>query len=107
MTAQDEIQKTTETRVVEGIRLSFEKLTYHIGVPYDTGTETLEVFIEASTLVALCEQGEWDSQLGGALLLDYHEGMALEQAGLAEQETRGGFHGTDEVRALCRRLGWY
>jgi hypothetical protein len=29
------------------------------------------------------------------LLLDYQEGLALERAGLAERETKGGYHRTD------------
>lgn len=59
-----------------------------------------DVFVTVSTLEKLADQGSWDSQFGKVLLLPPDEGLALEAAGLAEQETRGGYHGTDLLRKL-------
>lgn len=59
--------------------------------------ESGEVFVPLDTLYTLSEQDVWDSQFGSALLLGVHEGLALEQAGLAVQETRGGYHRSEEL----------
>lgn len=57
------------------------------------------VFVPFDTLYALYEQGHWDSQFGSALILnDPKEALALEALGFAEEETRGGYHGTDKLR---------
>jgi hypothetical protein len=53
------------------------------------------VFVPLDTLCELAEQDRWASQFGSVLLLDYQEGLALERAGLAERETKGGYHRTD------------
>lgn len=67
--------------------------------------ETGEVFIDEDTLLELSEQGLWDSQFGKVLLLnDPREGAALEEAGLAVQETKGGYHRTDALLKLLQRL---
>lgn len=58
------------------------------------------VFVTAVTLEELANQGEFESQFGSALLLGPAEGLALVAAGLAVQETRGGYHGTGLVRTL-------
>lgn len=56
-----------------------------------------EVFVTASDLYELSEQDTWDSQFGKVLLLGHFEGIALEQAGLAIRETRGGYHRSDTL----------
>lgn len=100
------ITKSTVTRVVEGVVLPYVRKPYRIGIGDPVADETGTVFVDASTLVELSEQDVYDSQFGSVLLLDSREGLALEQAGLAVQETRGGYHGTDAVKALVKRLGW-
>lgn len=44
----------------------------------------------------LAEQGPWDSQFVHALVFQFHKKLALVGAGWAEEETRGGVHGTVE-----------
>lgn len=73
--------------------------------PTGTVIESGEVFIPMRTLHAIAEQDVWDSQFGGALLLGYHEGMALEKAGLAVQETKGGYHRSEALLELLRAWG--
>lgn len=70
--------------------------------PKGTVLESGTVFIPDSVLYGVAEQGDYDSlsPFGTALLLGTHEGYALEQAGLAVQETRGGYHGTEKLRQL-------
>lgn len=104
------IEVTSETRVVHGIRLPWQRIektgpmTGHNGVvfyadapPKGTVLESGEVFVPFEVLEELAEQGEWDSQFGSAFLLGVHEGLALEQVGFAVQETRGGYHRTDAL----------
>lgn len=103
-----------ETRVIKGIRLPWERverygpqLNRHTNTmtdhpPKGTVLESGEVFIEMSTLYDLSEQDVWDSQFGSVLTLGYHEGMALEQAGLAVEETRGGFHRTERLMKFLK-----
>lgn len=106
---------TSETRTVRGIRLPWERIerygptTYPNGQvsddpPKGTVLESGEVFIDLDTLYQLAEQDVWDSQFAEALLLGYHEGLALEAAGLAAQETRGGFHRTDLLLAFIKSV---
>lgn len=62
-----------------------------------------EVFIPLGTLEELMEaENSWG--MGGSFQLGYHEGMALEQAGLATRETRGGFHSREEQKAALDEL---
>lgn len=99
---------TTQTRVIEGIVLPWQRVERTgpqrldngiiIGEdrpPKGTVVESGEVFIDINTLYDLSEQDRWDSQFGSACLLGPWEGLALVEAGLAEEETRGGFHRTD------------
>lgn len=66
----------------------------------DEGT----VFISESTLGELVEQERYASEFGSVLLLGMFEGVALEQAGLAERETKGGYHRTAALQQLMERL---
>lgn len=68
--------------------------------PKGTVLESGTVFVTESTLYEVAEQGTYDSQFGSALLLGPYEGPALVKAGLAVEETRGGYHGTDKLRRL-------
>lgn len=70
--------------------------------PKGTVLERGTVFIPETTLYELAEQGTYDSQFGSAFLLGVHEGYALAEAGLAVQETKGGYHGTDKLRRLLK-----
>lgn len=63
-----------------------------------------EVFVPLDTLYELAEQGIWDSQFGSAFLLGAYEGLALEAAGLAERETKGGYHRTDKLVEWLRTV---
>ncbi len=111
----DEIAVTARTIEQRGITLPWERWSYpavfkdgrnltperpHPSVLEDSG----EVFIPMDTLYELAEQDRWDSQFGSAFLLGAHEGLALEAAGLAERETRGGYHRTDALVALIEGL---
>lgn len=99
----DSVEKSVITRRVEGVWLPYvRKALVMTGRPEESGC----VFVDADTICEVAEQGVWDSQFGDALLLGALEGLALEQAGLAVQETRGGYHGTDECVALVKRMGW-
>jgi hypothetical protein len=61
-------------------------------------------FVPTGDLEELAEQGRWDSQSGQVLLLnDPVAAAALVAHGLAVQETRGGYHGTDRLRELLAR----
>ena len=99
-----------ETRVVRGIRLPWQRVerdgprTLPDGTIFGSdrptkGTvlESGEVFIPLADLQELAEQDQWDSQFGMTFLLGTYEGYALTAAGLAEQETRGGYHRTDAL----------
>lgn len=108
---------TSETRIVKGIVLPWQRversgpLTTSDGnthfedrPPKGTVLDSGEVFIELNTLYELAEQDRWDSQFGSALLLGSREGLALVEAGLAEEETRGGFHRTDLLLAFIESI---
>lgn len=102
---------TTRTIEVKGIVLPWEEverygsdLTYADGrqmyperKPTGTVVASGEVFISLDTLYELSEQDVWDSQFGSAYLLGHHEGLALEKAGLAVRETRGGYHRSETL----------
>jgi hypothetical protein len=101
-------QVTTRTVEEKGIVLPWERWSYpavfrdgvnltperkHPSVIEDSG----EVFVPMNTIYELAEQDRWDSQFGSAFLLGPDEGLALEAAGLAERETKGGYHRTDKL----------
>jgi hypothetical protein len=99
----------TETRIIKGIKLPWERWTYpaviddngknltperpHPPILMDKG----EVFIDMDTLYELAGQDRWESQYGKVLLLTTYEALALVQAGLAEEETRCGYHRTKKM----------
>lgn len=86
----------TKAVEVRGVILPWERKTRAwIEVPPDTVIESGEVFIPLCTLTQLAEQDVYDSQFGTPFLLGLHEGLALEAAGLAVRETRGGYHRTE------------
>lgn len=60
------------------------------------------VFLTIDLLEEVDQQGVWDSQFGRVLLVDSLEGCALVQLGWAVEETRGGYHGTDELKAWLK-----
>lgn len=100
----------TQTRTVteRGITLPWTRETGGMLKP-DGGrepkrTERGEVFVTLYTLEEVAEQGPWDSQGGDVLLLDFPEGLALEQAGLAVRETRGGYHRSGMTKAVLEQL---
>lgn len=109
----DEIRLTSRTVVQHGIELPWERRErygpqYMKGAkawtdhpPKGTVVESGTVFIELGTLEELME-ADHSLGMGGAYLMGYHEGMAVELAGLASQETRGGYYTTSEQR---ERLG--
>lgn len=69
----------------------------------DQGT----VFVPLSTLESVCERTTDDYWSGVTPpIVGHREGLALEQAGLAERETRGGYHGTDAGRQALNDL-WH
>lgn len=92
-------RKASRTVTVKGIELP---------VPAgecDTSPEV--VFVDQKLLAKLADYGDWDTQFGRTpLLLDPETGYALVDAGLAVKETRGGYHGTDELRAALEGWGW-
>lgn len=92
----DDIRFTsrTETKKVTGIVLTVpegvrECHAHRVG---------REVFVPRETLEQLADQDRWDSSFGEVLLLETNVGLALEGVGFAEQETRGGWHGTPELK---------
>lgn len=108
-----EIKLTTRLIAQRGIELPWQRIerygpnTMLIATPESkqrppkgTVLEEGTVFIPYETLWKVAEQDVWDSQMGSPLLLGYQEGLALEQAGLAVAETKGGYHGTDKLREL-------
>jgi hypothetical protein len=112
----DEIKVQTRTVEEQGIELPWERWSYpavfkdgknltpdrpHPSVLEESGT----VFIPMDDLYQLSEQDTWDSQFGSALLFGSHEGLALEQAGLAVRETKGGYHRTDKLLAWLEAEG--
>lgn len=61
--------------------------------------ESGEVFVSSSDLYEVAERTIDDYLFHTPPPnIGYHEQLALEQAGLAERETRGGCHGTDKLR---------
>jgi hypothetical protein len=109
------IKVTSRTVVEKGVLLPWERWSYpavfkdgknltpdrpHPPVLLDSGS----VFVPLDTLYELSEQDVFDSQFGSAFLLHGDVGPALEQAGLAAQETRGGYHRTEKLLTLIERL---
>ena len=72
--------------------------------PTGTVIETGEVFVPLQTLYDLADQDVWDSQFGSAFLLSNQEGLALVGHGLAEQETKGGYHRTQKLLEFLEGL---
>lgn len=105
------IQVVRKVRTEVGVVLPYRR--EHHG-PWDFSTtpaslpvERVEegtVFVSWATVQELADQQPFDSEFGGALLLDLYEGLALEQAGFAVQETRGGYHGTKKTKKLNKHL---
>ena len=108
---------TSETRVIHGITLPWkrvelrgpQKLANGITIgedrpPKGTVIDSGSVFIALDLLYELNEQDVWDSQFGSAFLLGPHEGLALVAAGLAVQETRGGYHRTEKLTKVIKKL---
>lgn len=102
-------QIATETRIIYGVRLPWQRVekygpnqdpsgAWSDHPPKGTVLDSGEVFVSLSTLEELAEQDEWDSQFGSAFLLDLHQGLALEAAGLAVSETRGGYHRSESLQ---------
>jgi hypothetical protein len=101
---------TSRTVVIEGIELPWvERERYG---PYTTPHGVLidkppkgtvlnqgAVFIPFDLLHEVAERTSND-YVAGYLSpdVDYRQGLALEEAGLAVLETRGGYHGTDKLR---------
>ena len=100
-----EIQKVTKTVEVEGI-----ELPYHWESAYPGSTfkpQSGKVFIEADTLIEVSEQDQWAGAFGESLVIAPRwADLALEQAGLAVRETRGGVHGTPALKELLKKFGW-
>lgn len=92
------IRTAVEVRAIDGI-----VLPWAYAAPHEEGRG--EVFIEWTVLDDLAEQDTYRSQIYGAFILDQRTGLALEQAGLAERETRGGYHRTDALLDLLKREG--
>lgn len=95
------VKEKEVTKTIKFITLPWNKLANgydKLGGRAEIG-DVLEsgiVDIPLNKIYRLAEQDRWDSQFGGAFIdLDTKEGWALEQAGLAERETRGGHHRTD------------
>lgn len=77
------------------------------GIRIPVEDNAFDVFISENTLIALAEQSRWDTHFGNPpILLTPAEGKALVQVGLAEQETRGGYHGTDLLRSRMDEWEW-
>jgi len=66
----------------------------------DEGT----VFISWSLIEELSGVTTDSLGMGGSLIIGHREGYALEQAGFAVQETRGGYHGTEATKELEAHL---
>lgn len=62
------------------------------------------IFVDMETLGRVNDQDIWDSQFGEACLLPPKIGRVLVQAGLAVEETRGGYHRTDKTGELLDAL---
>jgi len=107
---------TSRTIVEDGIVLPWERWTVPPVILADGRNvtpdrpnppvlqETGEVFIPLNLLYELGEQDQWTSAFGNAFLLGPHEGLALEAAGFAVRETKGGYHRTDALVAWLASL---
>lgn len=106
---------TFTTRTVEerGLELPWERLERygpeHLPghPPRGTVLESGTVFIPVNALYEVADRTTddylWENpppQVG------YHAQLALVKAGLAEEETRGGIHGTPALRELLGRENW-
>jgi hypothetical protein len=68
---------------------------------WEAPPEVGSIFIPMHLLYELNEQDRWASEFGNALLInDPAVARALVEHGLAEQETRGGYHGTARLEAM-------
>ena len=113
--ASMDVKITTRTTVEHGIELPWERVerygpiynkhsdTWTDDPPKGTVLESGTVFVSEATLEELLE-AEHSLGMGDAYLLGYHEGMALEKAGLARQETRGGYYTREEERVRIELL---
>lgn len=111
-TTTDALRWTTRTIEQKGIELPWRRLEgygpqeingrtfFEDRPPKGTVLEGGTVFIPESTLYELAEQDVYDSQFGSPVLLGTHEGLALVAAGLAVEETKGGYHRTDKLLRL-------
>lgn len=71
--------------------------------PKGTVLEEGTVFVPYDVLWAVAERTSDDAFMGNMPPhVGYHEQLALEQAGLADGETRGGCHGTDKLREFLK-----
>lgn len=63
------------------------------------------VFVSLSTLYEVCERTTDDYWSGATPpSIGFREGLALEQAGLAVREARGGYHGTEAGKRVLDEL---
>lgn len=92
------IQSRQVTEV--GIKLPYVQRAYRTNEVVESGT----IFITIETLCELAHQATFDSYFGRALYLRRCEGLALEQAGLAVHETRGGYHRTAKLLTFLANL---
>jgi hypothetical protein len=77
----------------------------HEAPPKGTVLEEGFVDIKESTLYEVDERSTNDYLLEiTPPFVGYKEGLALEAAGLAVQETRGGYHGTAKLTKLLRKM---
>ena len=69
--------------------------------PKGTVLESGEVFVPMDVLYEVSQRTSTDAMFGVTPPdVGYHEQMALEQAGLARGETRGGCHGTEKLHTF-------
>ena len=104
MSAPTVLERRRRVVTETGITLPYRKRKYEPFVPgrppagkvFEEGV----VFVGYDFLEALSEQGTWDSQFGNVLLChDDRIEAALEAIGFLVKETKGGVHGTDELKA--------
>lgn len=122
MTETQEVRLATRTRVQYGVELPWEErerygsdLRYPKGharegeqmypdrQPTGTIVKTGTAFVPLGVLEELLE-ADHSLGMGDAYLVGYREGMALEKAGLARQETRGGYYTREEERERLRAV---
>lgn len=75
--------------------------------PVEKGTliEEGTVFVPLSVLAEVCERTSEDAMFGVTPpMVGAHVRRALVQAGLADEETRGGIHGSKRGRKLLKQL---